>query len=499
MNEEVGKGPRPRWDPCEVLELPHPVGAYIDGRWVLPRTNETFRVEDPADLCEIAVVTAADDTVVEYAVESAQTAFRSKWASISPRARGQVLAGIAIEIRRQAEVLSYLETMDTGKPVSQARSDVETSAQYFDYYAGAADKITGDTLPEAEELVAYSVREPYGVVAHITPWNSPMSQMCRGVAACLAVGNTAVVKPSELAPLSTLVMARLFVQCGLPPGVCNVVPGLGPTTGQAVVSHPLVRHVTFTGSIATGQEVLRAAATNITPCTLELGGKSPTIVMADANLRAAAHAGAMAVVRNSGQSCMATTRMLVERPVLEEFVAHLGAEVAGLTMGHGLDDPDLGPLVSAGQRLRVLEYLRSAERAGARVAARSVKVTLPLGHFVEAAVLVDVTSDMPVAREEIFGPVQAVLCFDSLEEAVTLANDSEYGLSAGVFTTSLSAAHYLAKRLEAGQVHVNRYQVGGVALPFGGYKQSGIGREKGLEALHHYTQLKTVVVAVDGG
>ncbi|MQA85499.1 MAG: aldehyde dehydrogenase family protein [Streptosporangiales bacterium] len=486
---------RPRWDPRVELGLPEPLGAVIDGEWSGTDAAETLCVRDPADLREIAVVAEGDADQVDGAVRSAEKAYRGAWRAADATTRGRILTALADTIRSHAETLARLETVDTGKPLSQARSDVETSARYFEYYAGVADKILGDTLPQPAGSFAYTVREPYGVVAHVTPWNSPLSQMCRGLAPSLAAGNTVVVKPSEVTPLSSLVAARLFAAAGLPLGVCNVVPGRGPTTGAALVAHPLVRHVSFTGSVATGREILRSAAAGIVPCNLELGGKSPTLVFPDADLDAAARAGAMAVVRNSGQSCFATTRLIVHRSIHDAFVERVRAHVGRLSVGHGLDDPDLGPLASAEQLDKVVGYLDAAREEGARVAIGGSRPGgAPAGYFLEPTVLVDVANGMRVAREEIFGPVQSVLSFDTEDEAVAMANDSDYGLAAGVFTGSLSVAHRVAARLEAGQVQVNKYPAGGVDTPFGGYKKSGIGREKGLEALLHYTQLKTVII-----
>lgn len=484
-----------RWDPRVEFDLPDPVGAVVDGAWAATDGTGTLPVVDPADLTEIARVVDGGTEQVDMAVRSAHAAYRGAWGAASPGDRGRVLQACAGAIRRDADRLAALETVDTGKPRSQAAADVETSARYFEYYAGVADKILGDTLPQPAGGFAYTVREPYGVVAHITPWNSPLSQMCRGVAPSLAAGNTVVVKPSEVTPLSSLVIAGLLVGAGLPPGACNVVPGRGPTAGTALIEHPLVRHVSFTGSVATGRQVLRAAAANIVPCNLELGGKSPTIVFPDADLDAAARAGAMAVVRNSGQSCFATTRLIVHRSVHDELVDRVRARVSGLRVGHGLDDPDLGPLASAAQLDKVRGYLEVARDEGAEIVVGGGRPEDAAGgYFLAPTVLVRVTPAMRVAREEIFGPVQSVLSFDTESEAVAMANDSEYGLAAGIFTRDLATAHRVAARLEAGQIQVNKYPAGGVDTPFGGYKASGIGREKGLEALHHYTQLKTVII-----
>jgi aldehyde dehydrogenase (NAD+) len=486
-----------RWDPTAKLGLPAVLGAFVDGTWTSAPHAELLDVEDPATLAIIGRVAETSPELLDQAVEQADQAYRERWRDVAPAQRSAVLGRIGQEIRRQAEDLACLEALDTGKPVSQARTDVIGAARYFEYYAGAADKLSGITIPQDKDTFAYTIREPYGVVAHITPWNSPFSQMCRGVAPSLAAGNSVVVKPSEVAPLSCLFAGRLFLDAGLPANLCAVVPGRGQSVGASLVQHPLVKRVTFTGSVATGKRILHATADRIIGCNLELGGKSPLIVLEDADVAAAARAGAMAVVRNAGQSCFAATRLLVHRAVYDEFVDRLCAEVGQLSVGHGLDDPDLGPVSSDAQLQKVLGYIDGAKQEGARAIAGGGRARTDLpGHFVEPTVLVDVTNEMRVAREEVFGPVQSVIAVDDEDDALGQANDSSYGLAAGIFTASLSKAHRLAHRLEAGQVQVNRYPAGGVDTPFGGYKQSGLGREKGFEALQHYTQVKTVIVAI---
>jgi len=476
--------------------LPDMLGAVIAGEWVSAAdAADVMDVEDPATGDIVARFAPSSRDEVAVAIIDAHRA-QIGWARRDPAERGRVLMRVAEALRSNAEVLARLETIDSGKPLSQAKADIAVSARYFEYYAGAIDKFGGETIPQPAGTFTYTVHEPLGVVAHITPWNAPLSQMARGVAPCLAAGNAVVVKPSELTPLTTLLAARMFVEAGLPAGLCNVVLGLGATTGEALTNHPLVRHITFTGSVAAGRRVGAVAAERIVGLNLELGGKSPTIVCADADLESAARAGALAVIRNSGQSCFATTRLLVDRTIHDRFVDLVAGHIGGLSTGHGLDDPDVGPLISARQKDKVLGTIKAAVADGAEVVVGgSAANVLAGGHFVEPTLLAAVDNNMPVARQEVFGPVQSVIAFDTLDQAVDLANDTEYGLSAGVFTRDIARAHSLAAALQAGQVQINRYTGAGVEVPFGGYKNSGLGREKGTEALRHYTQLKSVIVA----
>jgi aldehyde dehydrogenase (NAD+) len=455
-------------------------------------TGAEHAVIDPATGRAFASFRDADEDLVAVAVAAAAAARRT-WGAGDGLRRAALLLKIAWLIRQRPASLAEVESLDSGKPLSQARADVETAARYFEFYGGIADKIYGESLEQPGGF-AYTRREPYGVVAVITPWNSPIAQMSRSVAPALAAGNTVVVKPSELTPLASILLGRLMREAGLPPGACNVLPGSGPSAGSALVCHPDVSFVSFTGSVQTGRSVARAAGDRIVPVNLELGGKSATLVFPDADLAAAASAGVAAVVRNCGQSCFATTRLVVHRSVHDRLLELMRARLSKLTIGPGLQSPDLGPLVSAEQRDRVRGFIDRAVAQGAEVASDVAGHVPPDGFFLRPHLMVNVRNGMELAQQEVFGPVQSVIAVDDEDEAVAVANASQYGLAAGVFTSSLAIAHRCAQRLEAGQVQVNRFPAGGVDTPFGGYKRSGLGREKGVEALRHYTQLKTIIV-----
>jgi aldehyde dehydrogenase (NAD+) len=481
--------------------LAREVSSYVDGRW-LPIDRGRFElVEDPSTATVVAEVLACGADEVDQAAHAAHQAYRNEWSTAPATQRGAFLAALSARLQEECEPFARLESLDTGKPLSQARGDVLLAARYFSFYAGAADKLSGDSIWSARSDLSYTVREPFGVVAQIIPWNSPISQLARGVAAAMAAGNTVVVKPSELAPLSSLAFAQLSMRAGLPPGVLNVVAGTGVTAGQALARHPLVKQITFTGSVESGRRVLEASAANIVPCTLELGGKSPALVFEDADLTVAAAAAVGAIRRNSGQSCSALTRILVHEQVHDELLDRIISSVSKLELGPGLLDPHLGPLVSAAQRERVESIVRAALDEGAVVAyggARPTDPALSAGHFFMPTVLTHMSNSMTAARTEIFGPVQSLIPFAAEDEAVSLANDSDYGLCAAIFTKDFARAHRLAPQLEAGQVHINEYPLDSVETPFGGFKASGIGREKGLQALEGYTQLKTILARVKG-
>jgi aldehyde dehydrogenase (NAD+) len=474
-------------------------GLIIDGQRVNASDGQTFDVYDPSSgdvLASVAKATAGD---VSRAVQAAHDALASKaWGGILPAERGRIMLRIAQAIRDRAEELATLESRDNGKPLRQARTDVQVASRYFEFFGGVADKIMGQTIPLGPGFLDYTVREPIGVSAQIVPWNYPIQIGARGVAPALAAGCAVVLKPSSEAPMTALRLGEIALACGLPAGALNVVPGTGSEAGVALASHPDINQLTFTGSVDVGIAVAKMAADHVVPVVMELGGKSPNIVFADADLDLTVQGVANAIFQNAGQTCSAGSRLLVERKAHDGLVARLAARAREMRVGPGVSDPDMGPIISRRQLETIEGYVKIAKSEGAEVVAGGERPTGPSlgrGFYYTPTLLDRVAPNMRVAQEEIFGPVLAILVFDDLEEAVALANRSQYGLVAGVWTRDINTAMAVSSRIKAGQVYVNTYGAGGgVELPFGGYKKSGYGREKGLESLVSYTQVKNVCV-----
>jgi aldehyde dehydrogenase (NAD+) len=483
--------------PLPMPAVTTPPQNFIGNRWVAPAGGETLPMIDPstgAVFAQIARGTAAD---VDLAVRAAQRARDGAWGRLAPVEKGRALARIARAILDHAEQLAQLEARDCGKPLKQARADAAACARYFEFYGGACDKFHGETIPYPAGYTVLTWREPHGVTGHIIPWNYPLQIFGRSVGAALAAGNACVVKPAEDACLSVLRVAELAAECGLPDGTLNIVTGLGREAGAALAAHPGIEHVSFTGSPPTGAGVAQEAARRHCPVTLELGGKGPQIVFADADLDAALPVLVNAIVQNAGQTCSAGSRLLVEQSRYEEVLARLGERFAALSVGPAFADLDCGPLIRAGQLQRVREFLAEARRDGiATVAKGSIVADAPeSGYYVEPHLLRDVPPGSRIACEEVFGPVLAAMPFTDEADAIRIANATEFGLVAGIWTANGGRQLRLARAVRSGQVFVNNYGAGGgVELPFGGVKSSGHGREKGFEALYGFTALKTVVL-----
>ena len=486
------------------MNAPHPLPAvttppqhFIGHRWIAPAGGETLPMIDPSTgtaFAQIARGTAAD---IDRAVAAAERARDGAWGRLAPADKGRALARIARAIHDHADELALLEARDCGKPLKQARTDVAACARYFEFYGGACDKFHGETIPYPAGYTVLTWREPHGVTGHIIPWNYPLQIFGRSVAGALAAGNACVVKPAEDACLSLLRVAELAAEGGLPEGALNVVTGLGREAGAALAAHPGVEHVSFTGSPATGTSVAQEAAKRHCPVTLELGGKGPQIVFADADFDAALPTLVNAIVQNAGQTCSAGSRLLVERSRYEEVLARLGERFAALAVGPAFADLDCGPLIRAGQLQRVRDFLAEAKRDGIATVAKGTIVAEapPGGYYVEPHLLRDVPPTCRLACEEVFGPVLAAMPFADEADAARLANATAFGLAAGVWTADGGRQLRMARAVRSGQVFINNYGAGGgVELPFGGVKSSGYGREKGFEALYGFTVLKTVVL-----
>jgi aldehyde dehydrogenase (NAD+) len=474
---------------------------FIDGRRVPSEGNATIDVIDPSDgerFGQLARGTAGDiDVAVRAARRAVGENFDGPWGALSALERGRLLAKLGAAVLAHHEELAQLEARDTGKALRVARNDATALARYMEYYAGACDKLHGDTLPYERGYTVLTVRVPHGVTGHIIPWNYPMQIAGRSVGAALAAGNACVVKPAEDASLSLLRLAELAAEVGFPAGTLNVVTGYGKEAGAALCAHPGIDHISFTGSTVTGRSVGLAAAERHCPVTLELGGKSPQIVFADADLDAAEPVLVNAIIQNAGQTCSAGSRVLVEQSIYEEVVQRLAKRFSAVRAGPPADDLDMGPLINEKQFRQVRDMVATAEAQGLKVAARgSVAPNASAQGFYQEAVLFrDVPGDSDIAQREIFGPVLALTPFADEAEAVRLANGTDFGLVAGIWTRDGARQLRMAHKMHCGQVFINNYgAAGGVELPFGGVKSSGFGREKGFEALLGFTTLKTIAI-----
>ncbi len=481
-----------------------PKRLLIDGRWEEARSGKTFETVDPATAEPLARVAEGDRDDIDRAVRAARRALDNEWSAVKPATRGKLLFRLADLIDEHAEELAQLETLDNGKSVTESLYlDIGYAAETYRYYAGWSTKIHGETVPVSPmvgDYLVYTRREPVGVVGVIVPWNFPMLITSWKLAPALAAGNTVVLKPAEQTPLTAIRLGELIQEAGFPDGVVNIVTGFGSTAGAALAAHPQVDKIGFTGSTETGRRVVEASTGNLKRVHLELGGKSPNIVFADAPLDAAVQGAFLGIYLNQGEVCCAGSRLFIEAPIFDAFVGELSKTAAQIQLGHGLEpDTQMGPLVSQQQLERVLDYMEIGTSEGASIAVGGERAggDLSSGYFVRPTVFVDVRDEMRVAQEEIFGPVVVAMPFGDPEELVGRANGTMYGLAAGVWTRDIGRAHRLAAALKAGTVWINSYNMVDPAVPFGGYKMSGYGRDMGAEALSQYTQTKSVWVNLD--
>jgi phenylacetaldehyde dehydrogenase len=474
----------------------------INGKWVDSASGKTFATYNPATGAVLSNVAEGDKEDIDRAVKAARAAFETgPWSKISPSERGQMIWRLGDLLQKHLEEFAQLESLDNGKPLKIARvADLPLSIDHFRYYAGWATKIEGNTVPmsgwKQGMFHAYTLREPVGVVGQIIPWNFPLLMAAWKLGPALATGCTIVLKPAEQTPLTALRLGELIQEAGIPDGVVNIVPGYGETAGAALAAHPDVDKIAFTGSTEVGKLILKAAAGNLKKVSLELGGKSPNIIFDDADLDSAIPGAASAIFFNQGQCCCAGSRLYVEKKAFDKVVEGVAANAAKIRVRQGFDpDSDLGPLVSEEQLNRVCGYLESGAKEGAKAVTGGSREGTT-GYFVKPTVLVNTNPKMKVVQEEIFGPVVTAIPFSDPSEIVATANDTIYGLAAGIWTRDIKKAHQMASKIKAGTVWINCYNIFDATLPFGGYKQSGWGREMGHEVLEHYTEVKSVCAAL---
>ena len=469
----------------------------VGGDWRPSASGAAIAVINPSDGQTIGAIARGGSADIDLAVTAARRALDGAWGRLPAVERGRLMMKLSRAVAERQEELTLAEAADTGKPLRQARADIVALARYFEFYAGAADKVHGETLPYLDGYTVLTLREPFGVTGHIIPWNYPAQILGRSVGAALAMGNACVVKPAEDASLSTLIVGQFALDVGFPPGALNIVPGYGEEAGAALAGHPGIDHISFTGSPEIGTLVQQAAAKHHRPVTLELGGKSPQLVFADADQGAALPYIVNGIVQNAGQTCSAGSRVLVQDEIYDAFIDAVGKRFTALRVGASDMDLDVGPVINAAQKARVASYLDLARRDGLRIVGEgSIAPNVPPdGFYVTPTVFGEVPPDHRLAQEEVFGPVLVAMRFRDEDDAVRLANGTQYGLVAGVWTNDGGRQLRLARSLKSGQVFINNFGAGGgVELPFGGVKRSGHGREKGFEALFHFSALKTVAI-----
>ena len=471
---------------------------FINGEWRDSASGQTLEVVNPATEEVVATVASAEQRDVDAAVAAARAALDGPWGKLSARERGRLMWKIGDKLMEKADEIARLETLHNGKPIFESRQvEVPAAAECFQYYAGWADKIHGETIPVKGNYLTYTLREPVGVVAAIVPWNFPLVLTSWKVAPALACGNTVIIKPASQTPLTALALAEIAQEVGIPPGVINVITGPGSTVGQMIVEHAGIDKIAFTGDTSTGKQIMRGSAETLKQITLELGGKSPNIVFPDADIEAAVRGATTGIFYGKGEVCAAGSRLLVDKSIKDEFIDKVAARAKKMVPGDPMDPKTrLGAISSKKQLENDLRYIEIAKKEGATLVAGGSRVDIGTGkgYFLQPTVFAGVTPEMTIAREEIFGPVLAAIEFADVEEAIARANDSNYGLAAAVWTRDIKKAHYVARKLQAGTVWINTYNVYDTAAPFGGYKQSGFGREMSMHALEHYTQVKTVWV-----